>query len=194
MDPSEIARFANGLLMAAGLVLSIACAYLVRRPSPRAFRAWARATVLVLPVLLLGWVLVHPELGVSSVYRGLTGALPDAPPVDPDTLAVPRPMDMRLLAGTPTLAPSVGAPGAASPTSDDGTNGPDAGPPSTPPSSTTPSTPPTSPSPPTSPTPTETTTPPTPTETTTPPTPTETITPPTSSQAPPPPWPAGGPP
>jgi outer membrane biosynthesis protein TonB len=178
MSARELADLATTLLIAAGGGLALVCAYLVRKPAVRTFRVWAGATLVAIPGLLLGVVLVHPELGVRAAYRGLTDALQEPLTLQAEIPAFPRPASAAVQSpeataptGVPSLAPSAGAPlssSTATPPDPDETGTGS----STPPETTSP---PPSPSPSPTPKPSPTTDPtPTPTPSETPsPTPTD---------------------
>ncbi len=182
MQDRDIADLANALLIAAGLGLAFACAYLVRRPAPRTLRVWVGATLVAVPGLLFGLVASDSDLGVRAAYRNLTDVLQD-PLIIEAEIIVPRPkvdttgppVDDEIQ-GTPSLAPAVEE---TDPPSADGSADPDDPAPSPSPAPTTETeTPPPSPS---------ETPPPSPSETP-PPSPSETP-PPSPSETPPPPAP-----
>ncbi|MGZ8580304.1 MAG: hypothetical protein ACXWW9_03395 [Actinomycetota bacterium] len=115
MQDRDIADLANALLIAAGLGLAFACAYLVRRPAPRTLRVWVGATLVAVPGLLFGLVASDSDLGVRAAYRNLTDVLQD-PLIIEAEIIVPRPkvdttgppVDDEIQ-GTPSLAPAAEA-------------------------------------------------------------------------------------
>ena len=81
MTDTELADLAEVLLIAGGLGLSLACAYLVRKPAQRTFRIWVGAAAVGIPGFLVGLALSNPELGVRAAYRELTEGTREVPAV-----------------------------------------------------------------------------------------------------------------
>ena len=115
MGDSELADLAIALLIAGGLGLSLACAYLVREPAQRTFRIWTGAVAVGVPGFLVGLALSSPELGVRAAYLGLTEAILEEP-VAAHIMGISGPEVARTPSGTgdgqtaPGLAPTAGEP------------------------------------------------------------------------------------
>lgn len=112
---SELTDLATVLFIAAGLGLSFACAFLVRKPAPRTLRVWVSAAAVVIPGLLVGLALSDSRLGVRAAYRGVA-----EPPLEPPTFEAESPSQPRIavtssardgeLRSVPSLAPSIDDP------------------------------------------------------------------------------------
>lgn len=86
----ELTDLATVLFIVAGLGLSCACAYLVRKPAPRTLRVWVSAAAVVIPGLLVGLALSDSRLGVRAAYREFSEAPLEPPTFEAEGLSRPR--------------------------------------------------------------------------------------------------------
>ena len=111
----ELTDLATVLFIAAGMGLSFACAYLVRKPAPRTLRLWVSAAAVVIPGLLVGLALSDSRLGVRAAYHGFTEAPMEPPKFEAESLPRSRLAETSSARdderqSVPSLAPSIDNP------------------------------------------------------------------------------------